>query len=114
MFPAASKPEGSACKNRQAIGDALNPTKHELDGADNSQSADVLCYKPEMRAVVARSIFTVTRNRDLWAVEHLGEYFDHSMDKSEARASANKRARQAQDAGQACQVRVSGETGYLQ
>ena len=66
-----------------------------------------------MRTTLARIVFTVTRDRELWAVEHLGEYFDHSIDKSEARASANKRARLAQDAGQACQVRVSGEAGYL-
>lgn len=57
--------------------------------------------------------FTVARHRDLWAVESLGEYYDHSPDKSEAKASANKRARHAQDAGQPCQVRVSGETGYM-
>jgi hypothetical protein len=66
-----------------------------------------------MRTVLVRAVFTVTRDRDLWAVEHLGEYFDHSADKSEVRASANKRARMAQDAGHACQVRVSGEMGYL-
>jgi hypothetical protein len=62
---------------------------------------------------IERNIFTVTRDRDLWAVEYLGEFFDHSPDKSEVRASANKRARAVQDAGQPCQVRVSGETGYL-
>ena len=66
-----------------------------------------------MRNNLARSIFTVTRDGELWAVEHLGKFFDHSQDKSEARASANKRARSAQDAGQACQVRVTGETGYM-
>jgi hypothetical protein len=67
-----------------------------------------------MKIFQERATFTVTRDQDLWAVEHLGEYFDHAIDKSEARASANKRARQAQDRGQACQVRVSGEVGYLQ
>lgn len=66
-----------------------------------------------MRTSPSRAVFTITRNRELWAVEYLGEYFDHSADKSEARAAANKRARQAQDAGQACQVRVIGEAGYL-
>lgn len=66
-----------------------------------------------MRTNLERTIFTVTRDRELWAVEYLGEFFDHSKDKSEAKASANKRARTVQDAGQPCQVRVSGETGYL-
>jgi hypothetical protein len=67
-----------------------------------------------MQKILERAVFTVTRNRELWSVEYLGEYFDHSLDKSEARASANKRARTFQDAGQACLVRVDGETGYLQ
>jgi hypothetical protein len=67
-----------------------------------------------MQKTLVRTVFTVTRDRELWAVEHLGEYFDHSIDKSEAKASANKRARESQDKGNACQVRVSGETGYLQ
>lgn len=66
-----------------------------------------------MRANLDRTILTVTRDRELWAVEHLGEYFDHSADKNEAKASANKRARASQDAGHPCQVRVSGETGYM-
>jgi hypothetical protein len=66
-----------------------------------------------MRTELARIIFTVTRDRELWAVEHLGEYFDHTREKSEAKASANKRAREAQDAGRPCQVRVTGEVGYL-
>ncbi|MET0338285.1 MAG: hypothetical protein ABW063_11075 [Caulobacter sp.] len=60
-----------------------------------------------------RVVFVVTRDRGLWAVEHLGECFDHAVDKEEAKASANKRARQAQDAGRSCQVRVNGETGYM-
>jgi hypothetical protein len=65
-----------------------------------------------MRINLERTVISVTRDRNLWAVEHLGEYFDHSPDKDEVKASANKRAREAQDAGRACQVRVSGETGY--
>lgn len=68
----------------------------------------------EMKISQDRIVFTVTRDRELWAVEHLGEYFDHSSDQNEARASANKRAREAQNSGAACQVRVSGETGYFQ
>lgn len=66
-----------------------------------------------MKIPQGRIVFTVTRDRELWAVEHLGEYYDHSRDKNEARASANKRAREAQNSGAACQVRVSGETGYF-
>jgi hypothetical protein len=66
-----------------------------------------------MQKIPDRAVFTVTRDRDLWAVEYLGEYFDHALDKSEAKASANKRARMAQDAGRPCQVRVTGETGYF-
>jgi hypothetical protein len=66
-----------------------------------------------MQKILDRAVFTVTRDRELWAVEHLGEHFDHALDKSEAKASANKRARQAQDSGRPCQVRVAGETGYF-
>ena len=66
-----------------------------------------------MRSNPTRLIFTVTRDRELWAVEHQGEYFDHAGDKNEVKASANKRARHAQDAGQPCQVVVSGETAFL-
>ena len=47
------------------------------------------------------------------AVEHNGDYYDHSPDKEIAKAAANKRARQAQDGGRACQVRVSGEHGFF-
>ncbi len=60
-----------------------------------------------------RSVFTVARHDGRWAVEHGGEYFDHSIDKEEAKAAANKRARAAQDAGRPCQVRVTGEHGFF-
>jgi hypothetical protein len=60
-----------------------------------------------------RTIFTVARHEGRWAVEHDGEFSDHSLDKEEAKAAANKRARAAQDSGQACQVRVSGEHGFF-
>lgn len=60
-----------------------------------------------------RSIFTVARHDGRWAVEHDGEYFDHTIDKEEAKAAANKRARTAQDAGRPCQVRVTGEHGFF-
>jgi hypothetical protein len=73
----------------------------------------LLCYELRMRTLLPRSVFTVMRNREVWAVEHHGEYFDHSSDKSEVKASANKRARQAQDAGLPCQVRITGESSFV-
>jgi hypothetical protein len=65
-----------------------------------------------MRISPDRMVFTVTRHNGRWAVEHEGEYFGHAIDKEEAKATANKRARQAQDGGRPCQVRVSGENGF--
>jgi hypothetical protein len=65
-----------------------------------------------MRNVPDRAIFTVARINGEWAVEHDGAFSDHSADKEVAKAAANKRARAAQDAGQACLVRVSGEHGF--
>lgn len=59
-----------------------------------------------------RTVFNVTRHPMGWAVEHEGEIFDSSPDKEAAKASANKRARAAQDAGHPCQVRVEGEQGF--
>ena len=46
-------------------------------------------------------------------MEFEGEVFGQSPDKEVAKATANKRARQLQDQGQACQVRVSGEIGFF-
>lgn len=66
-----------------------------------------------MRNEPERSIFTVARHEGRWAVEHNGEYSDHSINKEEAKAAANKRARAAQDAGKPCLVRVSGEHGFF-
>jgi len=65
------------------------------------------------RPTVQRTIFTVARFEGRWAVEHEGEFFDHSLDKDEVKAAAHKRARAASDAGQMCQVRVSGELGFF-
>ena len=56
-----------------------------------------------------RAIFTVGPHDGAWAVEYDGDFIDHSDDKEEAKASANKRARAAQDAGRPCLVRISGE-----
>ena len=65
-----------------------------------------------MRDTLDRAIFTVAKHEGRWAVEHGGSYFDHTTDKEEAKAAANKRARAAQDGGRACVVRVSGENGF--
>ena len=65
-----------------------------------------------MREIPDRAVFTVVRHDGRWAVEHSGEYFGHSIDKEVAKAAANKRARQCQDGGRPCQVRVYGEQGY--
>ena len=64
-----------------------------------------------MRNPPDRLTFTVTRDRDQWAVEHLGEHSEHSRDRNEVLAAANRLARKATDAGQACQVRMSGQVG---
>ena len=65
------------------------------------------------RDAFIRATFTVVRHDDQWAVEHEGAYSDHCIDKEEAKAAANKRARAAQDAGRPCQVRVTGEHGFF-
>jgi hypothetical protein len=65
-----------------------------------------------MREVPDRAVFTVTPHDGRWAVEHDGEYFGHSADKEIAKAYANKRARQYQDGGRPCLVRVFGEQGF--
>ncbi|MCR5879139.1 hypothetical protein [Phenylobacterium sp. J367] len=46
-------------------------------------------------------------------MEEEGRFFGHSADKDVAKASANKRAREAQDAGKPCLVRISGENGFF-
>jgi len=66
-----------------------------------------------MRMMPDRAVLTVIRRDEAWAVEFEGEVFGQSPDKEVAKATANKRARQLQDQGQACQVRVSGEIGFF-
>jgi hypothetical protein len=66
-----------------------------------------------MRAELDRAVLTVLRHDGGWAVEHDGEHFGQSADKEVAKASAHKRAREFQDAGRPCQVRVSGEHGFF-
>jgi hypothetical protein len=62
-----------------------------------------------MRDVLDRTVFTVLRHGDAWAVELEGSYFGHSSDKEVAKAYAHKRAREIVDRGGAAQVRVHGE-----
>jgi len=66
-----------------------------------------------IRGAADRETLTVARHEGRWAVEHMGEFSDHTFNKEEAKAAANKRARALQDAGRACQVRVSGEHGFF-
>jgi len=66
-----------------------------------------------MKIEAVRLILTVCRHDGAWAVEEEGRFFGHSIDKDIAKASANKRARQVQDEGRLCQVRVSGEHGFF-
>ena len=60
-----------------------------------------------------RDVYTVTPHDGGWAVEHNGEFSDHSPTKDEARAAAHKRARAAHDAGRPVQVTISEETGFF-
>jgi hypothetical protein len=65
-----------------------------------------------MRLTQERAVLTVARSGAGWAVQLDGELFGHSTDKEIAKAAAHRRARQMQDSGRACQVRVSGEHGF--
>ena len=65
-----------------------------------------------MRMIQDRAILTVLRRDGAWVVELDGQMFGESSDKEISKAAAHKRARQMQDGGQACQVRVSGEDGF--
>ncbi|MFL5294957.1 MAG: DUF2188 domain-containing protein [Phenylobacterium sp.] len=66
-----------------------------------------------IRGAAERETLTVARDDGRWAVEHQGVFSDHTSDREEAKAAANKRARELQDAGRPCQVRVTGEHGYF-
>jgi hypothetical protein len=65
-----------------------------------------------MRMITNRAVLTVRRHEGAWEVEFDGEVFGQSRDREVARAAANRRARELQDAGRACQVRISGEIGF--
>ncbi|HEY8617680.1 hypothetical protein [Phenylobacterium sp.] len=60
-----------------------------------------------------RTVITVVRHDGAWAVQLDGELFGHSTDKEVCKAAANRRARDMQDGGRACQVKVMGELGYF-
>lgn len=60
-----------------------------------------------------RAVLTVAPHDGGWAVELDGSVFGYAPDKEVAKATAHKRARQMQDDGRPCQVRVSGEMGFF-
>ncbi|MBO9706604.1 MAG: hypothetical protein J7521_00190 [Caulobacter sp.] len=62
---------------------------------------------------IHRIVITVCRNDGLWAVEEAGLFFGASPDKDIAKASAARRARERIGEGQACQIRVAGENGFV-
>ena len=66
-----------------------------------------------MRMTIDRAVLTVSLHDGLWAVELDGEIFGQSFDREVSKAAANKRARQVQDSGRPCQVRVFGELGFF-
>ena len=65
-----------------------------------------------MRMAPDRAILTVARHNGSWTVELDGQHLDSSPDKEVAKATANKRAREMQDAGRPCQLRIAGEHGF--
>jgi hypothetical protein len=65
-----------------------------------------------MKMITERAVLTVLRHEGAWAVELEGELFGQSRDREIAKAAAYRRAREMQDSGRACQVRISGETGF--
>ena len=62
---------------------------------------------------MSRLVFQVVRSEGGWAVEHLGAYSHRSPEKAVAAAAANRLARDALMSGQAVQVRIEGEAGYV-
>jgi hypothetical protein len=66
-----------------------------------------------MQKGLVRAVLTVAPHADGWAVELDGDLFGHSPDKEVVKATAHKRAREMQDGGRPCQVRVSGEFGFF-
>jgi len=79
----------------------------------NNFTPAVKMLEGSMRIVTDRAVLTVLRHEGAWAVELDGQLFGRSRDQEGARAAANRRVREIQDSGRACQVRVSGETGFF-
>jgi hypothetical protein len=65
-----------------------------------------------MRVIPNRAVLTVLGLERVWAVELDGELFGQSRDREIAKAAANRRAREMQETGRACRVRVSREPGF--
>ena len=65
-----------------------------------------------MRTTTDRTILTVARHDNGWSVELDGVHFGQSIDKEVAKAAATRRARDLQDGGRPCQIRISGEHGF--
>ena len=83
------------------------------DDLENSPLKPGMCYDFRMRMMTDRAVLTVQPHDGGWAVELEGEVFGRSPDKEVAKAAANRRARQIQDEGRPCQVRISGEHGFF-
>lgn len=64
------------------------------------------------KPLLHRVVITVCKSEGLWAAEEGGVFFGASIEKDVAKASANKRAREHMQQGQACQIRVCGEHGF--
>jgi len=71
-----------------------------------------MCYSFAMRMTPERAVLTVTQHEGVWRVEFEGKTFGHSTDKEVSKAAATRRAREMQDHGHACQLRVYGEHGF--
>ncbi len=65
------------------------------------------------KPIIQRVIITVRRKAGLWAAEEEGVFFETSADKDIVKASAAKRAQACFGQGRACQIRISGEHGFL-
>ncbi|WP_454717953.1 hypothetical protein [Caulobacter segnis] len=65
-----------------------------------------------MRTITDRIVLTVAHREGFWSVEQEGDYFGQSSEKEVAKAAATRRARDLQDGGRPCQIRVSGEHGF--
>ncbi len=65
------------------------------------------------KPIVQRIVITVCRKAGLWAAEEEGIFFATSADKDIVKASAAKRAQVCFGQGKACQIRISGEHGFV-